>query len=103
MKALRMKTQHNHAIKAVPKTKWVKFSKGDFINIQINIQYMAKTIMISDEVYAALTRLKFAGESYTTLIAKCIGMGKKEGTLLECAGLWKHLSKEETAEMKRTI
>ncbi len=64
---------------------------------------MAKTIMISDEVYAALTRLKSAGDSYTTLLAKCIGMDKKEGSLLECAGLWKHLSKEETLKMKKTI
>ncbi len=65
---------------------------------------MSKTIMLSDEIYNALTRLKKPGESYTELIARYIGRGTaKKKSLLECAGLWGHLSKEDTDAMENAI
>ncbi len=64
---------------------------------------MARTIMISDEIYEALTKLKRGGESYTGVIARSIGIEKNKGSLLECAGLWQHMSDEEETAMKKVI
>lgn len=65
---------------------------------------MAKTIMITDEIYEVLTRLKRKGESYTDVIARSVSIGKtKKSSLLECAGLWKSLSEGNVAKMKKLI
>jgi predicted CopG family antitoxin len=50
---------------------------------------MAKTIMISDDAYRALTKLKQGKESYTELVSRLAGLSKnKNQSLLECAGFW---------------
>ncbi len=60
--------------------------------------------MIADDIYEAITRLKRPNESYTELIARCIGLSKtKKRSLLECAGLWKHLTKEDIENMESAI
>ena len=65
---------------------------------------MAKTIMISDDIYKALTQLKRSGESYTQLIARYVGLAHtKKKSLLECAGLWRHLTKNDIANMENAI
>ena len=65
---------------------------------------MAKTIMISDDVYRTLTQLKHKGDSYTQVIARSLGTAKNQRkSLLECAGLWKHLSSEKIARMKKLV
>ncbi|MBI5051540.1 antitoxin VapB family protein [Candidatus Micrarchaeota archaeon] len=65
---------------------------------------MAKTIMVTDEIYEVLTKLKGKGESYTDVIARSVSFGKlKKGSLLECAGLWKKLPKERIMKMKELI
>lgn len=65
---------------------------------------MAKTIMISDDVYKSITSMKRNGESYTQLLARLAGMNKyKKGSILECAGLWKDISDKEINDMKKLI
>jgi len=65
---------------------------------------MAKTIMISDDVYKGITGMKRNGESYTQLLARLAGMSKyKKGSILECAGLWSNLSDKEIEKRKKLI
>ena len=65
---------------------------------------MSKTIMIGDDIYKALTKLKRPSESYTNLIARCIGLGRtKKKSLLECAGLWRCLTDEDIKKMETAI
>ena len=45
---------------------------------------MARTIMVSDEVYEALKRLKRPGESFSDVIKRLISL--KRGKLLELVG-----------------
>ena len=45
---------------------------------------MARTIMVSDEVYEALKRLKRPGESFSDVIKRLISI--KRGSLLELVG-----------------
>ena len=65
---------------------------------------MAKTIMITEEVYSALSKLKHSHESYTDLLARLSGVSKKQkSSLMECAGLWDHLSDKDIEKRKVLI
>ncbi|MBI5553289.1 MAG: antitoxin VapB family protein [Candidatus Diapherotrites archaeon] len=57
---------------------------------------MSKTIMVSDEVHSSLARLKHPRESYTELLSRLAGVSKnRPRSILECAGLWSHLTEKD--------
>ena len=65
---------------------------------------MSKTIMIADDIYSALSKIKQPKESFTKLFSRLIGLSQKQkGSLLECAGMWGHLSEQEIHKRKKLI
>ena len=61
-------------------------------------------MMISDDVYDAVSALKKPNESYTQVLARMAGVSKrKKQSLLDCAGLWSHLSEHDAKKRKSQI
>jgi predicted CopG family antitoxin len=65
---------------------------------------MAKTIMIGDEVYSALTKLKRPNESYTKLLSRLTGISKDSSKdIMSYAGLWSNVSEKNAQERFKDI
>ena len=56
---------------------------------------MARAIMVSEEVYTELTKLKNPGESYSKVIHKFIHPQKQKKSFMEFAGAWSSMSNED--------
>ena len=59
-----------------------------------------KTISIMDDVYEILVKCKKPNESFSEELRRIV---PKKGDIMECAGLWSHMSEEEAEDMKKTI
>lgn len=59
-----------------------------------------KTISIMDDVYELLIRNKKSGESFSDEIRRLV---PRKGSIMECAGLWAHMSDKEAEDMKKNI
>ncbi|MBI2542145.1 antitoxin VapB family protein [Candidatus Woesearchaeota archaeon] len=59
-----------------------------------------KTISIMDDVYELLVRHKKPNESFSEEFRRLV---PKRGNIMECAGLWAHMSDKEAEDMKRNI
>ena len=59
-----------------------------------------KTISIMEDVYELLVRQKKPNESFSEELRRLV---PKKGDIMECAGLWAHMSDKEAQDMKRTI
>ena len=59
-----------------------------------------KTISIMDDVYGLLVKNKKLNESFSQELRRIV---PKKGDMMECAGLWAHISDEEAKEMKKNI
>ena len=59
-----------------------------------------KTISIMDDVYEALVRNKKPNESFSEELRRLVS---KNGDIMECAGLWAHMTDKEAENMKKHI
>ena len=59
-----------------------------------------KTISIMDDVYHLLVKNKKPDESFSEELRRIV---PKKGNIMECAGLWAHMSDKETDDMKKNI
>ena len=59
-----------------------------------------KTISIMDDVYELLVRHKKHKESFSEELRRIV---PKKGNIMECAGLWAHMSDKEAEDMKKSI
>ena len=59
-----------------------------------------KTISIMDDAYELLVRHKKPNESFSEEIRRLV---PKKGNIMECAGLWAHMSDKEAGEMEKAI
>ena len=57
-----------------------------------------KTISIMDDVYETLVRNKKPDESFYEELRRIVS---KKGNIMECAGLWAHMSHKESENMKK--
>ena len=64
------------------------------------IRMGTKTISIMDDVYELLARQKKPDESFSDEIRRLV---PKKGNIMDCAGLWAHMSDKESEEMKKYI
>jgi len=64
------------------------------------IRMGTKTISIMDDVYELLARQKKPDESFSEEIRRLV---PKKGNIMDCAGLWAHMSDKESEEMKKYI
>ena len=53
-----------------------------------------------DDVYELLVRYKKPDESFSEELRRLV---PKKGNIMECAGLWKHMSDKEAEDIKKTI
>ena len=65
-----------------------------------HIRMGTKTISIMDDVYDLLARQKKPDESFSEEIRRLV---PKKGNIMDCAGLWAHMSDKESEEMKKYI
>lgn len=61
---------------------------------------VTKTITIMNDAYKLLARFKSKGESFSDVIRK---IAKREGNILECAGLWSDIRDKDAMEMEEAI
>jgi len=59
-----------------------------------------KTISIMDDVYELLARNKKPNESFSEELRRLV---PKKGSIMECAGLWTHISDKEIEDLKKSI
>ena len=64
------------------------------------IRMGTKTISIMDDVYELLAMQKKPDESFSDEIRRLV---PKKGNIMDCAGLWAHMSDKESEEMKKYI
>lgn len=70
------------------------------IDIKNYIKMGTKTISIMDDVYELLVRNKKSNESFSEEIRRIV---PKKGNIMECAGLWAHMSDKEADDIKKNI
>lgn len=59
-----------------------------------------KTISIMEDVYELLVRRKKPNESFSEELRRIV---PKKGNIMECAGLWAHMSDKDAEDMKKSI
>ena len=59
-----------------------------------------KTISIMEDVYELLSKNKKPNESFSQELRRLV---PKKGNIMECAGLWAHMSDKEAEDMKKYI
>ena len=64
---------------------------------------MARAIMVSEEVYTELTKLKNPGESYSKVIHKFIHPQKQKKSLMEFAGAWNFMDEKDIKDIERSV
>lgn len=59
-----------------------------------------KVISIMDDTYELLAKNKRPGESFSEVIRRLI---PRKTSIMDCIGLWEHLSDEDISQMKKDI
>jgi len=86
----------------------LRLLKGDEINarakfiyyVHVHIHMGTKTISITDDAYEELKALRLAKESFSEAVKR---LSQAKGSLKDCLGLWKDLTKEEHRTIEKAM